>query len=57
MTFYEQIAKSKDCRRLVWEVHDKNTKALDLYKRVGGKCERQWWNMKMYKPELEKFAS
>jgi hypothetical protein len=34
-----------------------NTKALDLYKRVGGKCERQWLKMRMYKPELEEFAS
>ncbi len=52
-----QVAKTKDCRRMVWQVLDSNTKAFDLYERIGGKCLREWLTIRMDKKEMEKFIS
>lgn len=51
------MAKAKDCCRMVWQVLDWNTRALDLYERVGGQCEREWLTVRMYRPNLQDFAS
>ena len=40
-----------------WQVLDWNTRATDLYERIGGKIQREWLTIKMAPPELGKFAS
>ncbi|XP_064391000.1 thialysine N-epsilon-acetyltransferase-like [Halichondria panicea] len=50
-----KVAKTKDCQRMVWQVLDSNTKAFDLYERIGGKCLREWLTIRMDKKEMEKF--
>ncbi len=47
----------KDCARMVWQVLDWNTKALDLYERVGGVCVKEWLTVRMLRPNILQFAS
>ena len=47
----------KNCARMQWQVLDWNTKALDLYERLSGECVREWLTVRMYRPNLLKFAS
>lgn len=52
----QQIAKDKDCSRMVWQVLDWNTRALELYERIGGQCEKEWLTVRMYEPKITEFA-
>ncbi|XP_064390999.1 thialysine N-epsilon-acetyltransferase-like isoform X2 [Halichondria panicea] len=52
-----KVAKTKDRRRMVWQVLDSNTKAFDLYERIGGKCLREWLTIRMDKKGMENFIS
>ena len=36
---------SRDCRRMNWQVLDWNTKAQDLYKRMGARMLKEWVDM------------
>ena len=42
---------------MVWQVLDSNTKAFDLYERIGGKCLREWLTIRMDKKGMENFIS
>lgn len=42
---------------MVWQCLDWNTKAMDFYERVGGKCLREWLTIRMYKPDIHKFVN
>ncbi|XP_064391035.1 thialysine N-epsilon-acetyltransferase-like [Halichondria panicea] len=52
-----KVAKTRDCQRMVWQVLNWNTKALDLYERIGGKCLREWLTIRMDKKRMEEFVS
>ena len=39
-----------------WQVLDWNTRAKDLYERIGGEVLPEWLTMRMTRPQLEKFA-
>jgi len=51
-----QIAVSKGCARLVWQVLDWNTKAIDFYERHGGQCLKEWLPMRMNQHTFTRFA-
>ena len=42
---------------MIWQVLDWNTRAAELYERIGGKFLREWLTIRMTQPELGKFAS
>ena len=52
-----QIANATDCARMQWQVLDWNTKAIDLYKRIGGVILKEWLTVRMTQPALSKFAA
>lgn len=39
-----------------WQVLDWNTKAIDFYERIGGKCLKEWLTIRMDKESLTNFA-
>ena len=51
-----QQAVARDCRRMNWQVLDWNTKAQDLYKRMGARMLKEWVNMRMDRHVLKAFA-
>ena len=57
MLFSVQVACDEGCTRMQWQVLDWNTRAVDLYKRIGGKILREWLTIRMIHPELGKFAT
>jgi len=52
-----QVAKATDCTRMTWQCLDSNTRAMDLYERIGGKCLKEWLTVRMNKDQLEDFIS
>lgn len=52
-----QIARDKECARMVWQVWDWNTKAIDFYKRLGGIFVPEVLDFRMYSPNLQELAS
>lgn len=40
-----------------WQVLDWNTKAIDLYKRIGGDILKEWLTVRMTQPAISKFAA
>ena len=42
---------------MAWQVLDWNTKAMDLYKRLGGEHMEEWLTVRMSKDTLTKFAN
>lgn len=48
---------AKDCKRMVWQVLDWNTKAAELYERLGGSVVREWLTVRMYDGSLQSFAA
>ena len=57
LVYVLQVAKARDCARMVWQVLDWNTKALELYERIGGKWLKEWLTVRMEKSEIANFAS
>ena len=51
------MACEEECARLQWQVLDWNTRAADLYERIGGKCLKEWLTIRMTQPELGAFAA
>ena len=51
-----QQAVARDCRRMNWQVLDWNTKAQDLYKRMGARMLKEWVDMDIDKCTLKVFA-
>ena len=51
-----QVAEDKACSRMVWQCLDWNTKAMDLYKKVGGKCLHELLMIRMSRPDIHKFV-
>ncbi|MPM52264.1 hypothetical protein SDC9_99021 [bioreactor metagenome] len=39
-----KLAKSEDCRRLRWQVLHWNESAINLYKKLGAKVDKEWYN-------------
>ena len=39
-----------------WQVLDWNTRAAELYERIGGSILREWLTIRMIQPALGKFA-
>ena len=52
-----QVACDEGCARMIWQVLDWNTRATELYQRLGGKVLKEWLTVRMTQPELGKFAS
>ena len=52
-----QIAVDSGCCRMQWQVLDWNTKAIDLYVRMGGQVMREWVTVRMSQPALTQFAA
>ena len=48
-------AVAKDCRRMNWQVLEWNTKAQDLYKRLGSRILKEWLSMRMDRYALRAF--
>lgn len=38
------VAKTEGCKRVRWQVLDWNSRAIELYKKVGAKLDGQWLN-------------
>lgn len=51
------MACNEGCPRMQWQVLDWNTRAADLYERLGAKILREWLTIRLTPPELGKFAS
>ena len=41
----------------MWQVLDWNTKAIELYERIGGKCLKEWITVRMDKDGIEGFSN
>ena len=52
-----QIAVDMGCCRMQWQVLDWNTRAMDLYVRMGGKVLKEWITVRMSQPDLAQFAT
>ena len=37
-------AVSENCKRMRWQVLDRNTRAIRLYERIGAKIDTSWYN-------------
>ena len=42
---------------MIWQVLDWNTRAAELYERIGGKILKELLTIKLVQPELGTFAS
>ena len=51
------MACAEECARLQLEVLDRNTRAANLYKRIGGKIMSEWLPVRVTQPELGTFAA
>ena len=55
--YCQQIGVAKDCKRMVWQVLDWNTRATELYERLGGSVVKEWLTVRMYADSLRIFAA
>ena len=51
-----RIAREHDCIRMEWAVLDWNERALDFYRRLGGRPQRSWLRYSLGEPELRALA-
>ena len=42
---------------MVWQVLDWNTKAAELYERLGGSVVKEWLTVRMYEDNVQRFAA
>lgn len=49
-------SKRRGARRLGWEVLDWNDVAVEFYKSIGARIEKQWWQCRMCQEEIESFS-
>ncbi|MEM6724200.1 MAG: GNAT family N-acetyltransferase [Bacteroidota bacterium] len=52
---FVQIAQEQDAKVIKWQVLDWNRPAIEFYKKVGATIEKDWWNVKMLKPEIDQY--
>ena len=50
-----KLAKTENCKRLRWQVINWNSKAIDLYERVGADIDNEWSNCDMDAEQIMKF--
>ncbi|MDD2387724.1 MAG: GNAT family N-acetyltransferase [Bacteroidales bacterium] len=50
-----KLAKDENCRRLRWQVINWNTKAIELYKKVGATIDEEWTNCDFDYEQIKKF--
>lgn len=50
-----KLAKDENCRRLRWQVINWNTKAIELYKKVGSRIDNEWSNCDFEYDQILKF--
>ncbi len=48
-------AYKTNAQRLMWQVLDWNTPAIDFYKSFGASIEEEWYNGRMTRPQLENY--
>lgn len=48
-------AKKAGCKRLGWEVLDWNTPAVEFYEKIGATIEKEWWQCRMYKDDIQNY--
>ena len=51
------MACEEECARLQWLLLEWNTRAANLYERIGGKIMREWLPVVLTQPELGTFAA
>jgi len=50
------IAKENNANIVKWEVLDWNTPAIEFYKKLGAKIDKEWWACKFYAPQIEELS-
>lgn len=48
-------AKKNGCQRIRWQVLDSNEIATNLYKQIGSKIDKSWWNCDMDVSRINKY--
>jgi len=42
---------------MIWEVLDRNARAIELYQRMGGTVNKEWLPVQMNKKSIQEFIS
>ncbi len=50
-----QKAKEEDARRVVWQVLDWNTPAIEFYKSIGASVLSEWLTCRLVKDQIQKY--
>ena len=50
-----KLAKDENCRRLRWQVINWNTKAIEIYKKLGATIDEEWTNCDFDYEQIKKF--
>jgi len=51
------IAKANNVKIVKWEVLDWNTPAVEFYKKLGAKIDKEWWSCKFYEHQIEELSN
>jgi GNAT superfamily N-acetyltransferase len=52
-----ELALEQDCTRLVWQVLDWNTLAIDFYERIGATHQKEWFTYRMDEQAMKRFVA
>lgn len=50
------IAKANNAKIVKWEVLDWNKPAIDFYKKLGAKIDKEWWSCKFYEHQIDELS-
>jgi len=50
------IAKQNNAKIVRWEVLDWNAPAIEFYKKLGAKIDKEWWACKFYESQIEQLS-
>ncbi|MEO1435327.1 MAG: GNAT family N-acetyltransferase [Bacteroidota bacterium] len=52
---FVQIAQKHEAKVIKWQVLDWNEPAIQFYEKVGATIEKNWWNVKMLHPDINRY--
>jgi len=51
------IAKNENVHCMRWQVLDWNTPAVEFYAKLGAKIDKEWWDCKFYREQIENYTA
>lgn len=50
------VAKKENVHCMRWQVLDWNTPAVEFYEKLGAKIDKEWWDCKFYRTQIENYS-